>query len=530
VTPAVELRGIGKRFGPVVANDGVDFAAAAGEVHALVGENGAGKSTLMSILAGLYRPDEGVILLDGEPVVFRSPADAIARGIGMVYQHFMLVEPFTVAENVLLGLPGNGLTLETDRVEGELRQLSRRYDLGIEPKAAVWTLSVGEQQRVEVLRLLHRGARILVFDEPTAVLTPRESAGLMRTLCGLASDGYAVVFISHKLDEVLAVADRITVLRRGRTVAATTPAETDRHTLARLMVGRELAALVEHPEEEPPEAVHPGEPVLEVTDLVVDGDHGLPAVNGISLRIREAETLGVAGVAGNGQRELAEAITGLRPVVGGRIAIGDRDVTDESPATIAQLGVAHIPEDRLATGLIGGLDLAENTILRTYARPPLAQGPLLRPDAIAAFADGLIADYDVKAPGRSAKVSTLSGGNQQKLLLARELAGEPRLIVAVHPTRGVDVGATATIHRLLREQRARGAATLLISEDLDELLALADRITVLYGGRVMGTVMAAAADRDHLGVLMAGGYGSPTPPDAEAEIEIEIETEATVDG
>ena len=501
---AIELRGITKRFAGVVANDGVDFDARYGEVHALVGENGAGKSTLMSILAGLYRPDAGTVRINGELVHFRAPGDAIAHGIGMVYQHFMLVDPFTVAENMLLGKEGQGTWLDTATVEREITELGRRYGLEIDPKARIWQLSVGEQQRVEILRLLYRGARILVLDEPTAVLTPQETAGLIKTLREMAAAGFCVVFISHKLDEVLAVADRITVLRRGRVVATVNARETNKHTLARLMVGRELASLVEHPAEEPHEPVAPGEVLLEVRRLCAEGDRGLPALIDVDLDVRAGEILGVAGVAGNGQRELAEVITGLRRVTRGMVRVGGKDVTNRSPAEIAAAGVAHVPEDRLADGLVPGMDLASNAILRDYAEPPLSQGPFLVPRAIAAFADRLIRDYDVKAPGRRTRLRNLSGGNQQKLLLARELSGQPRVIVAVHPTRGVDVGATETIHLLLREQRSRGAAILLISEDLDELLALSDRIAVLYGGRVMGTVPAADADRERIGLLMAG--------------------------
>ncbi len=506
---AIEMRGVTKRFGATVANEAVDFEARFGEVHALVGENGAGKSTLMSVLAGLYRPDAGSLAVAGRPARFRSPADAIGRGIGMVYQHFMLVDPFTVAENVVLGGTGGGPWLETGRVERELAELGRRYGLEIDPRARVWQLSVGEQQRVEILRLLHRGARILVLDEPTAVLTPQEADGLIGTLRGLAADGFCVVFISHKLDEVLAVADRVTVLRRGRVVASMRAGETDRRALARLMVGRELASMVEDPAAEPREAVPAGEVVLRVEGVRADGDKGVPALEGVDLVVRAGETLGVAGVAGNGQRELAEAITGLRPTTGGRVEIGGWEATNRSPGEVARMGVAHVPEDRLATGLVAGLDLTGNAILRAYRRSPLARGPFLVAGAIAAFADRLLRDYDVKAPGRTAKLASLSGGNQQKLLLARELAGAPRLLVAVHPTRGVDVGATETIHGLLRAQRRRGAATLLISEDLDELLALADRIAVLCGGRVMGTVPAAGADRERLGLLMAGVAEGP---------------------
>ena len=503
-TPAIAMRGITKRFGPVIANDHVDFTAAWGEVHALVGENGAGKSTLMSILAGLYRPDSGTIEIDGVPVRFRSPRDAIAHGIGMVYQHFMLVEPFTVAENVVLGERRSDVGLQLPRVERELRELSERYGLDVDPRSRIWQLSVGEQQRVEILRLLYLGARILVFDEPTAVLTPQEAHSLLRTLRGMAAQGFAVVFISHKLDEVLEVADRISVLRRGRIVATTTPAETDRRTLARLMVGRELAEFVEHPALEPHEAVVPGAVVLELRGVNALGEKGVPALRDVDLVVRAGETLGIAGVAGNGQSELAEVITGLRPVTSGSIVVDGTDRTNRPAAEIARAGVAHVPEDRLATGLIGGMDISANAILRDYGRPPLSSGPFIVGQAVAAFTDRLIAGHDIKTPGRWAKLRTLSGGNQQKLLLARELAGAPKLIVAVHPTRGVDIGATEAIHQALREQRARGAATLLISEDLDELLALSDRIAVLCEGRIMGTLDARDADPEQIGLLMAG--------------------------
>src|ERR671910_1674396 len=507
VPPAVAMRDISKRFGPVIANDHVDFEASWGEVHALIGENGAGKSTLMSILAGFYRPDSGQVEIDGTPVRFRSPRDAIAHGIGMVYQHFMLVEPFTVAENVVLGEQRSGVDLQTARVERELASLSEQYGLDVDPRAKIWQLSVGEQQRVEILRLLYLGARILVFDEPTAVLTPQETRSLLQTIRGMAAQDFSVVFISHKLDEVIEVADRVSVLRRGRIVATTTPAETDRRTLARLMVGRELADFVDHPAEEPLEGVVPGEAVLELRDVSALGDKGVPALRSVDLEVRAGETLGIAGVAGNGQRELAEIVTGLRPATDGTIRIDGKMMTNRPAAEIARAGVAHIPEDRLATGLIGGMDLSENAILRDYARAPLCSGPFISNRAVVAFTDRLIAEHDVKTPGRWAKLHTLSGGNQQKLLLARELAGQPRLIIAVHPTRGVDVGATEAIHEALREQRARGAATLLISEDLDELLALADRIAILFEGRIVGTVPAAGADPSQIGLLMAGVGG-----------------------
>jgi simple sugar transport system ATP-binding protein len=502
--PAITMRGITKRFGDVVANDRVDFSAAWGEVHALVGENGAGKSTLMSILAGLYRPDEGVVEIDGRPVQFRSPRDAIAHGIGMVYQHFMLVDPFTVAENVVMGERTGGIGLQLARVEDRLAELAEAYGLDVDPKAKIWQLSVGEQQRVEILRLLYLGARVLVFDEPTAVLTPQEAKGLIRTLRGLTAQGFTVIFISHKLDEVLDVADQISILRRGRVVASMPAEGTDRRTLARLMVGRDLAQIVEDPRREPHESVATGETVLALHDVTATGDKGVPALKNVSLEIRAGETLGIAGVAGNGQSELAEAVTGLRRTTSGTIQVAGRDVTNCAAGEIARAGVAHVPEDRLATGLIGGMDISSNAILRDYGGPPLAQGPFLSGASVANFTDNLITRHDVKTPGRWARLRTLSGGNQQKLLLGRELNGEPRLIVAVHPTRGVDVGATEAIHAALREQRTRGAATLLISEDLDELLALADRIAVMFDGKVMGILPARDADPEQIGLLMAG--------------------------
>ena len=493
---------ITKRFGAVIANDRVTFLAMPGEVHALVGENGAGKSTLMNILAGMYRPDEGEFRVDGETVRLQSPRDAIDRGIGMVYQHFMLVDSFTVAENVMLGQTGTGLRLQHHRVEQELNELSIRYELEIDPGAHIWQLSVGEQQRVEILRLLYRGARTLVFDEPTAVLTPQESQSLIRHLRKLAEQGFAVIFISHKLDEVLEVADRITVLRLGAVVGSTSRGEVSRIELARMMVGRDLAATLLRGQEAEPHQM--GDPVLRLIDLSATGDKQQLALNRISLEIRQGETLGMAGVAGNGQRELAEVITGLRPSIGGSTFVGDEEVTHRSPHQIAGSGVAHIPEDRLGTGLVGSLDLSHNAIMRSYSSRPISRGPFLFRRAISSFTDGLLQRYDVKSTGRRARLRDLSGGNQQKLLIARELAGHPKVIVAVHPTRGVDVGASEAIHDVLWQQRKRGAAILLISEDLEELLALSDRIAVMYGGEILGIVDARTADLLQIGLMMSG--------------------------
>lgn len=499
---AVAMLDITKRFGPVVANDRISFVARKGEVHALIGENGAGKSTLMSILAGLYRPDAGELRVGGQPVAFRSPGEAIAAGIGMVYQHFMLVDSFTVAENIVLGLPGDGIALRLGDAERKLVDYGVRYGLGVDPRATIWQLSVGEQQRVEILRLLIRGATTLVFDEPTAVLTPRESDDLIRTMRSLAAEGYCVIFISHKLGEVEAVADRITVLRHG-TIVDTVEAGTDRRMLARMMVGRELAAaLIEDAEVDASSAAGPV--TLAVSGLTALGDKRLPALQGVSFEISSGEIFGIAGVAGNGQRELGEVVTGLRRATGGTVSLRDAVITNASPGAIARAGVAHVPEDRLGDGLVGPLDLASNVIMRTYRRRPIAQGPMLMKRAIDVFANRLITGYDINPADHSARLRDLSGGNQQKLLIARELAGEPAAIVAVHPTRGVDVGASEAIHGVLRAQRARGAATLLISEDLDELLALCDRIAVMYEGRLMGAVTPRDADPETMGLMMAG--------------------------
>jgi len=484
----------------VVANREVTFAAAWGDVHALIGENGAGKSTLMSILAGMYRPDEGTVAIDGDIVQFRSPRDAIARGIGMVYQHFMLVESFTVAENVMLGSTDTGTRLDPTGVSAKLREISAAYGLDVDPGAHIWQLSVGEQQRVEILRALYRGARILVLDEPTAVLTPQESDQLIATLRSLAAEGFCIIFISHKLDEVVKVADRISVLRRGELTGTVSSEGVSRRDLARMMVGRELVT----PPARTDAVTTIGEPALRVEGLSARGDKGLLALNDVSFAIAPGEILGVAGVAGNGQRELAETITGERKAIAGRVVVQGTDRTNAHPRLIADAGVAHVPEDRLGTGLVGSRDLADNAIIRAYQRSPIARGPLLVSGAIARFTDRLIEGYDVKTPGRSTRIRDLSGGNQQKLLIARELAGEPNVIVAVHPTRGVDVGAAETIHDVLRAQRERGAATLLISEDLEELMTLCDRIAVMYEGRIVGIIPTWQATTEVIGELMAG--------------------------
>lgn len=497
-TPAVRMVGIVKRFPGVVANAGIDLEVYAGEIHALLGENGAGKSTLMNILAGLYRPDEGEIYIHGHLVDIRSPRDAIELGIGMVHQHFMLVETLTVAENVILGLKEPRLVLDMDRVEQEIEELSRRYGLQVDPTAYIWQLSVGEQQRVEILKALYRGANILIMDEPTAVLTPQEAHELGRTLRRMAEEGKAIIFITHKLDEVAEFSDRVTVLRQGRVVATLPTEQTTREELARLMVGREVLFRLEK------EPVEPGAVVLELRDVHALNDKGLPALRGVSLQIRAGEIVGIAGVAGNGQRELAEVVTGLRPVSSGRILVHGRDVTNCSPREVIQAGVSHIPGDRLGMGLVPNLPVSDNIILKDYRKAPLAQGPFLRKQAVIRFAQELIRRFRIDTPSPATPVRLLSGGNLQRCILAREITAGRGLLVAVHPTRGLDVGATEAVRRMLLEQRAQGAAILLISEDLEELLALSDRIVVLYEGQVMGTVSADEANIEAIGLMMAG--------------------------
>ncbi|GAB4526738.1 MAG: ABC transporter ATP-binding protein [Anaerolineae bacterium] len=511
VTPAVQMRGIVKRFPGVVASDHVDLEVRAGEIHALLGENGAGKSTLMNVLCGLYRQDEGQIFLaTGDnrqlrQVDINSPRDAIELGIGMVHQHFMLVPTQTVAENIILGLKRPGFVLNMRQVEGDILALSRQYRLQVDPSAFIWQLSVGEQQRVEILKLLYRGADVLILDEPTAVLTPQESEELGHTLRRMAGEGKAIIFITHKLDEVTAFADRVTVLRAGRKVATLPTAGSSKDELARLMVGREVLFQLDK------ERTDRGQAVLRLEALEALNDKGLPALRGLSLEVYGGEILGIAGVAGNGQRELAEVITGLRAATGGRVLVRGQDLTNRSPRQFIRAGVSHIPGDRLGMGLAGNLPVSDNLIMKGYRRPPLSSGPFLVRNAIAAFAGRLIQTFQIATPGPGTPVRMLSGGNLQKTILAREITagqslppGQASLLVAVHPTRGLDVGATESVQHTLLEQRARGTAILLISEDLDELLAISDRIAVMYEGQIMDIVDAGSADVEHLGLMMAG--------------------------
>ncbi len=494
------MHDIRKAFPGVVANDGVTLRVRAGEVHALLGENGAGKTTLMNVLYGSHQPDGGEIRLRGRQVRVRSPRDALALGIGMVPQHFLLVRRHTVAENVALGLPGVGFVAPARQVEASIGDLADRYGLRVDPRALVWQLSPSEQQRVEIIKALIRGATILILDEPTSVLTPQEAHGLFEVLRRMKREGHAVIFISHKLDEVAQIADRVTVMRRGRTVATLPVEATDKRALARLMVGRDVEFRIAR------DACAPGEEALCIQDLEAANDRGLPALRGVSLRVRRGEIVGISGVAGNGQRELVEVVTGLRPSTGGRVRVMGKDVTNLSARAVHGAGVAHIPEDRMRVGIVPGLSVAENLVLRDYRHPPFSRGPVMDRRAIGEFARRLIAEYEIMTPGPATPVRLLSGGNIQKLILSRELSGDPEVIVAAHPTSGLDVSATEQIHRLLLRRRLEGAAVLLVSEDLDEILALSDRVAVMLSGKIAGVVDAARCSREQIGLLMMGQH------------------------
>jgi simple sugar transport system ATP-binding protein len=496
---AFEMRGIVKRFPRVMANDHVDFACRPGEVHALLGENGAGKSTLMNVLAGLYRPEAGEIFVGGQRVVFRSPQDAIAHGIGMVHQHFMLVATHSVAENMVLGLNRPRFFLNLSRVEEQVTALGEQYGLTVNPRAKIWELSVGEQQRVEVLKMLFRGAKILILDEPTAVLTPQEVETLFHTLRDMTKRGHTIVFISHKLDEVVAISDRVTVMRRGKVTAAHVPSrETTKAQLAKLMVGREILFQIEK------KKAQPGKVVLLVEHLYADNDRGLPALHDLSLQVRAGEILGIAGVAGNGQRELAEVLTGLRHAVGGKMMFGDISLDRHTSWLNLGQKLAHIPEDRAAVGSVPGLSVAENLILKCFHRPPIAAGWSINRAAVHQNAVRLVGEYQITVPSVDTPARMLSGGNLQKVILARETSGHPELMIAVHPTRGLDVGATEAVQNILIRQRDAGAAILLISEDLDELLSLSDRLAVIYEGQLVGEMPTKDAEIHTVGLMMAG--------------------------
>jgi ABC-type uncharacterized transport system ATPase subunit len=508
----LEMRGITKRFPGVLANDHVDFDVAAGEIHALFGENGAGKSTLMRILYGLHRPDEGEIRLRGVRVAITSPAVAIQQGIGMIHQHFMLVPTLTVAENVSLGLKSSrGPLTDLRRVSERIRQLSQAYGLKVEPEAYIWQLSVGERQRVEIIKALYRDVSLLVLDEPTAVLTPQEVRDLFVVLKQLVADGLSIVFISHKVNEVLELSRRITVLRGGRKIATVHGADTTVNELADMMVGHEVAQVGV------PSDRQPGPVMLAVSNLRVTGDRGAETVRGLSLQVRSGEIVGIAGVSGNGQRELAEAIAGLRQPTGGQIEIAGADVTRRHPRVIREAGLAYVPEERMRDAVIGDLNVAENLIMVATADPAYTRLGFLRNRAIRRHCRQLVAEFDVRTPSLDTPAHNLSGGNIQKLIMARELSGSPKVLLVAQPTRGIDVAASVYIHQRLISQRADGTAVLVISEDLDELMAISDRILVVYEGAIISEVGPRTTSKEAIGLMMAGVPAATVPP-AEADL------------
>jgi simple sugar transport system ATP-binding protein len=498
-TPALELRGITKRFGSLVANDAIDFELRRGEIHALLGENGAGKSTLMNVLYGLHQPDEGEIALDGEAVRIDSARRAIQLGIGMVHQHFMLVPVMTVAENLVLGSePHRGPLLDYASAAARTRELSGRFGLAVDPDARVEDLGVGSQQRVEILRALFRGAKVLVLDEPTAVLTAQESQELFKVLRALAGDGTSIVFISHKLNEVLEISHRVTVLRRGKKIDTVPTEGSSERSLARLMVGRDVLLRVEK------ESHAPGEPLLEVSGLSARDDRGLPAVRDVSFQVRAGEIVGLAGVDANGQGELIEAIMGLRRSTAGTVRAAGRDITGLDVRHTIDAGVGCIAEDRHRRGLVLQFDLAENLALHEYRKPSMSRFGWLSPKRMAARARGLLKEYDVRGGEAATPASSLSGGNQQKVVIARELSANPRVLIAAQPTRGLDVGAIEFVHRRLVEERDAGRAILLVSLELEEIRSLSDRVLVIYEGEIVGELPPAASEED-FGVAMTGG-------------------------
>ncbi|MCW5878390.1 MAG: ABC transporter ATP-binding protein [Anaerolineales bacterium] len=504
--PVLELRNITKRFPGVLANDRIDLTLNRGEIHALLGENGAGKSTLMNILYGLYQPDEGEIFINGEQARINSPTDAIHAGVGMVHQHFMLIPVFTVTENVMLGSESIkvGGVLDRKTAAERIREISSAYGLAVNPDDYVRDLPVGGQQRVEIIKLLYREADILILDEPTAVLTPQEADELFKIMHSLTERGKSIIFITHKLREVLDIADRITVIRRGQVVGSTTPKQADQNKLASMMVGREVDLKLEK------KAAKPGAVVLEVENLKIADDRNQIAVDGISFQVHAGEVLGVAGVQGNGQTELVEAVTGLRNALEGHIHLLGEDTTQASPRHITELGTAHIPEDRQRDGLVLNFPVADNLVLNTYYKQPYSQGLIMQHELIAETAKTRVENFDIRTPSVETSAGSLSGGNQQKVIVARELSRPLKLVVASQPTRGLDVGSIEYIHGRLVASRDEGAAVLLVSSELDEIMQLSDRIAVMYRGKIVDVLPAKGASKEQIGLLMAGLSGQKT--------------------
>ena len=503
---SLEMRGISKRFPGVLASDHVDFDVKSGEVHALLGENGAGKSTLMKILYGMYHPDQGEILINGKPVMIASPTDAINQGIGMIHQHFMLVQTLTVAENVALGLPSSrGPLTDLDRVSKRILELAKIYGLKIDPDTYIWQLSVGQQQRVEIIKALYRGAALLILDEPTAVLTPQEVDELFVIMRQMVKDGHALIFISHKLHEVVEISNRVTVLRDGRKIGTRPTSEITKQILANWMVGREIGFTPDRGN------VELGECRLRLDGVSCGSDRGTPGLRDVGLEVCSGEILGIAGVSGNGQRELAESITGLRKITGGKVILEGEDVTSLAPGELTDRMLSYIPEERMRDGMIKNFSIAENMVLREHHKQPFSRSGFLNLRDISNHSDELITKFHVKTPSRDTLAKNLSGGNIQKVVLAREISRNPRVIIAAQPTRGLDIGATEYVRGQLLEQRRQGAAIMLISEDLDEILALSDRIAVIYEGQIMDIVPRESATPEKLGLLMAGVHPEDSP-------------------
>jgi ABC-type uncharacterized transport system ATPase subunit len=496
---AVEMRGITKRFGEVLANDRISLAIADKSIHAIIGENGAGKSTIMNILYGFYTADEGEILIDGQPRSINSPADAIRLGLGMVHQHFMLVEPLTVTENIVLGAePTKGTSIDYRRARARVAELSQQYGLKIDPDSRIADLSVGQQQRVEILKTLYRGARILILDEPTAVLTPQEVGEIFSILRGLREQGKTIIIITHKLAEVLSLSNNITVMRDGKVVGNLPTEGATAEGLARMMVGRDVLLRVKK------EEAKPQGPVLTVRDLTLRGTEGKTILNGVTFEVRAGEILGIAGVEGNGQTELIEILAGLRKATSGKVLLEDKSIDDLDTHERKRRGIAHIPEDRHRRGLLLNFDLASNSILGVHGDRPISGAVLLNNDVIVERAERLIREYDVRPSNITLPARVLSGGNQQKLIVAREFDIRPRLVLVAQPTRGVDIGATEFIHRKLIELRDAGTAVLLVSAELDEVLSLGDRVVVIYGGRLVGEVDPKSVSEEEIGLMMTG--------------------------